>query len=614
MRPKRLPCSIKAMECWFRQATSEQCDTMSSMQLEYKFDGDHFGSVWWLAFQDLGFKHNGTHYQLPTDGPVNRKITTTTTTTDVGINNNNSSSSKKEEYTATQLYQILDSFAIPHLYSPFQEFPPSPAEQTIELLDWWQQIRDCLIFWKFNQEISKNVTQSSASSASASLSRSRLQMQIQKKRKRQCRKSLPSSSSSTTAVSGTINLFQNGKSSTKRNLTSVTENGTIEFPTFDTYARYIEAASSQHIEDVEERFVRFFQTWRFELSFNRSLLFYGVGSKRHLINQFVADQLRLHGDVLVLDGFDGEISIDGILDVIVGQWLRGVEPANDEYTNGRSGGITKSTSHGTAILQPQQHYHRFHQHQHPPLRGGKPSPVQRAVAISRALSRLVQATLRPFYLVIHNIDGKSLRTATCQTALANLTSHSITPRGFRGVRLVSSIDNVNGPTLLWENETNHNFNWMWKQVHTHLPYVEEVRETNPLDMFIKTSKKRKFTYEEEEEMTEESLFAVLESLAPRHAEALQELASLQLENTAANQATNNDDSAGDSRGGWVDYKVFYDECRRNKCIVSTDAQLRQFVKEFIDHGIVEKNPHAVMAYRIPFPERTLRKILNSFGR
>ena len=52
--------------------------------------------------------------------------------------------------------------------------------------------------------------------------------------------------------------------------------------------------------------------WTFLLSTNHSLILYGFGSRRDLLNDFAERELSIHGNVLVMDGYDSDISIGRI--------------------------------------------------------------------------------------------------------------------------------------------------------------------------------------------------------------------------------------------------------------------------------------------------------------
>ena len=96
-----------------------------------------------------------------------------------------------------------------------------------------------------------------------------------------------------------------------------------------------------------------------------------------------------------------------------------------------------------------------------------------------------------------------------------------------------------------------------------------------------------------------SIFNVLASLAPRHTEALQQLSSSQ----AGRMSKKQDE--------WVSYKALWKQCQR-KCIVSQDSQLRSFLVELTDHGVVEQSDEdeSMFSYKIPYPARVLKQILD----
>jgi hypothetical protein len=218
-------------------------------------------------------------------------------------------------------------------------------------------------------------------------------------------------------------------------------------------------------------------------------------------------------------------------------------------------------------------------------------------------------------LILHNIDGVGLRNATAQEALAVLVSHSTTLRGLNAVRLVTSVDHVNGPALLWDSSTCAQFHWIWKPVHTYRPHIEEVTQGTHTDE--KASSKvlpshRRDTHAPTEH---KAIFTVLASLAPRHTEALQQLAGLQANQlaTATRQKhSNNKKSSHDSSSSWVNYKTLFRQCQ-HKCVVHADEQLRRFLQELKDHGVVEQSSGddaEVLSYRIPHAAQTLKDILD----
>lgn len=131
------PFSRGDMDEWFAKATIAERDALSALQLLYRFQGDNLGNLWWVHLQALGFRHNGTSYELPESAP---------------------SQCKAKSYTGVELYHVMDRFAVPQLTSPYQEFPLCPSQSASltneerESQEWWQSTRDVLIFKRFRAQ------------------------------------------------------------------------------------------------------------------------------------------------------------------------------------------------------------------------------------------------------------------------------------------------------------------------------------------------------------------------------------------------------------------------------------------------------------------------------
>ena len=530
-------------EEWVKTATSEQCDAMTAMLLDYRFEGDNLISMWWKIFRELGFKHDGTKYELPESAPLS------------GI------------FEGNELYERLDQFAIPQLTSTFQEVSPIPEvvvtrKEDDIVVEWWRKLRDEMIFRRFHPAIEKI-------KAKPRKKGSRTKPTISSKVSQPKRKA-------TTGSDSGAELFM--KRQRKRSLKHKgTEDNEVDtqviFPTVEEYTK-VANYDLTGVGSREESYANNFGQWKFLCSTNQSLLFFGAGSKRTLLNRFADEELEKDGDVLIVDGFDKDVTIEGILDLIVCYWLEGKEPGHNRYD---------------------VHLRDFHDplgaHFYP-VRGDL-SIVQRAVAIGQALAQSTVNTLRPLYLVLHNIDGVGLRNPTAQEALASLVSQSKTIMGLNSLRLIASVDHVNGPALLWDSLTCFRFSWIWKQVNTHRPYIEEVTESKISDSLPKLTQRKRSA----ENATEESVFAVLTSLAPRITEVLKELASLQL------------GMPTDQGERWVNYRDLLRQCRHAMC-VSNDNQLRNFLGELIDHGIVERNEGSTPSYCVPYSNDKLEQIIN----
>ena len=81
-------------------------------------------------------------------------------------------------------------------------------------------------------------------------------------------------------------------------------------------------------------------------------------------------------------------------------------------------------------------------------------------------------TVTPLYLIIHNIDGQSLRPDSTQLGLARLSS-------CLKIKLIASIDHINAP-LLWDNMKKFLFNFIWHDATTSAPYDLEISYENSM--------------------------------------------------------------------------------------------------------------------------------------
>lgn len=324
--------------------------------------------------------------------------------------------------------------------------------------------------------------------------------------------------------------------SRKKNANSMDIDRAIVIPTVNECVAEAEKAYEQ--SDLDAEFDRFemqyrdqFYKWAISLSSNQSILLYGLGSKRSVLDDFGAS-LSSEGDVISLNGYDTDVDMSefiGLMEQLFvdndsGQTnaLVGTEVESLHRDSGK--GLTKRASH-----------------------------VAKNFAATRS---------RPLFLLIHNIDGASLRNRFAQDALATLTSDSKRD-GTQLIRVVASVDNVNVAMFLWDPIIQHKFDWSLKRVHTHRAYFEEIRHGPRTES---TKKARKIHIERASVV---AVAKVLESLAPRHAEVVQLLATLQ-------RSRNSEP---------VSFATLKSQCA-SKMLTSSDSQLRNMLKELSDHGIV----------------------------
>jgi origin recognition complex subunit 2 len=317
------------------------------------------------------------------------------------------------------------------------------------------------------------------------------------------------------------------------------------------------------IDEIEESYRINFGDWMFLLTTQNSVLLSGFGSKRNLLESF-ASKLKDEGDVLTIDGFDRDVRIESILDVIVDNFLDGEEPSSDNYDN--SDVLIGVTAHDV---------------------------VKRAAQIAQSLAVQQRNRGCPLFLVLHSIDGPTLQSRHIQEALAALVAHSTIVSGVNAVRIVASIDHVNAPAFLWDNRTSANFSWIWKEVNTYRPYVDELAN-GVVEDCPKTNKSRR-TQLPVDDLEDASFWNVLKSLSPRHTEVIKVLATLQSENQKP-----------------VDHKALLQNCK-HKMIVSNDTALRGYLTELVDHAFVETGKDATTGsewLRIPLSREKIQEIMD----
>lgn len=168
--------------------------------------------------------------------------------------------------------------------------------------------------------------------------------------------------------------------------------------------------------------------WRFLLRQRFSLLFYGFGSKRGLLEAF-AEEALTDGGVLACDGLAPGINSKQVLQA-----------------------VASALTHRSC---------KSHSH-------------------SELLSLIVsEPPCRQLYLLLHNIDGPGLRSAEEQLWLSRLSQAP-------AVRLVASVDHVNA-ALLWNSRMAAAFNWLWVDGTTYAAYDAETRSVPPIITSCKQS-------------------------------------------------------------------------------------------------------------------------------
>jgi origin recognition complex subunit 2 len=510
-------------------------DAVEALTLRFRFIEYNFLPLVWSCLREAGWTyHSGSSYHDP--GSRN-------------IGNSN------------DVVAYLDRFAIPDVRSNLESFQRSTLVDQVEEQRGIQLRRDVLRIW-YRRTASKNVEKIATDENTTTTSTATTSHKESSKR---------STRASVTSIEKGSDLYLHkntlkARGKAKNSQRPVDMEAPSALPSIQECIKGIQKYPLDQVDTIEKAYKTSFEEWRFLLSTNHSLLFFGAGSKRNLLNQFCEQELDKEGYALAIDGFDSCVTVEGILDLLVALFLDGKEPIPMASLG--------AGDHPRVGISNPWKAHEL---------------VERAIVVSRALAHAATISLVPIFLVIHNLDGESFRNTLAQESLAALLVNSTVANGVASIRLVASVDHVDASALLWNVSTSANFAWIWKEVHTHRPYVEELAMLSD-DVRKKTAKLKNQELDHADRALE-----VLKNLAPRHAEVVQILARLQM---------------GQSQiDGWIDYLVFRQECK-TKCAISKDSQLRAFLVELNDHRlIISKKDNGTELVRVPYSEAKLHEIL-----
>ncbi|XP_063227687.1 origin recognition complex subunit 2 [Bacillus rossius redtenbacheri] len=265
----------------------------------------------------------------------------------------------------------------------------------------------------------------------------------------------------------------------------------------DLHKENLQALSLEHCAN--------FSKWMICLREGFSVMLYGIGSKRNLLMRFQELYLS-HETVLIVNGFFPSLTIKEILDSVVKSVL----------------GLDWSGSTADCL-----------------------SLIEREFQSDENLS---------LYLIVHNIDGPTLRTHKVQDVLARLAA-------VRNIYLLASVDHINAP-LIWDQRKLSIFNFRWWDATTLLPYMAE------------TSFETSLLGQQTGSLALSSLRNVFRSLTNNSREIFLLIVRHQLTNKSNASYTG------------IAFRDLYRSCREN-LLVSSDLALRAQLSEFLDHHLVK---------------------------
>jgi origin recognition complex subunit 2 len=192
-----------------------------------------------------------------------------------------------------------------------------------------------------------------------------------------------------------------------------------------TYFNLLRSYPADHANDREylhQLHSDNFGQWIFELSQGFNLLLYGYGSKRKLLGTFAAKIYTHPGSVVIVNGYLPELNVKDIL-----------------------------TTVATALLGADHN-----------VRLGASIPE----ILDNILALLDEPSAQKLTMILHNLDGETLRQERSQAIISRLVAH---PK----IHLVASIDHIRAP-LLWDAARVSQFNFLWHDVTTFEPYTVEI--------------------------------------------------------------------------------------------------------------------------------------------
>jgi origin recognition complex subunit 2 len=514
-------------------------DALEALTLRFRFKEYPFIGLLWNCLREAGWTYHNGPYQDP-------------------------GSTRTFEHSK-DIAIYLDQFAVPDVRSNLESFRSSTLIEQEEEQRGRQLRRDVLRIW-YLRTASKSVEKMATNENTTTTTTVTKTTSHKEISRRSARASVTSIEKGSDLYLHKNTVKARGKA--KKAQHPLDMEAPAALPSIQECIEGIKGYSLDEVVSIENAYKSSFEEWRFLLSTNHSIMFFGAGSKRKLLNQFCEQELDKEGYALAIDGCDSHVTVEAILNLLVTLFLDGKEPIPMASIAMEDG------DHQRVGISNPWKAHEL---------------VERAIVVSRALAHEASISLVPIFLVIHNLDGESFRNTLAQESLAALLVNSTVANGVASIRLVASVDHVDASALLWNVSTSANFAWIWKEVHTHRPYVEELAMLSD-DVRKKTAKLKNQELDHADRALE-----VLKNLAPRHAEVVQILARLQLGQSQTD--------------GWIDYLVFRNECK-SICAISKDSQLRSFLVELNDHRlIISKIEDRAELVRVPYSEAKLHEIL-----
>ncbi|KAI0311512.1 origin recognition complex, subunit 2, partial [Amylostereum chailletii] len=294
---------------------------------------------------------------------------------------------------------------------------------------------------------------------------------------------------------------------------------------------------------------QYFAQYVRELDEGFHLLFYGLGSKRRILNALASERLRKRGSVIVVNAFSPNFGMKDVLAAV--EKVPGLDalPLGSQGIEGQLRRVTQFFS--------------------------SPEPP------------------RPLYLVVHNIDAPALRVPKAKGQLGTLLSSP-------NIHVLASIDHLNAPLLFSSSglftgpsssASSQAHAWLWHDLTTLDAYDSELAFADRSSLRGASASARPQgdvpvagAGTNATQMTETAAQHVLLSVTQKAKKLFALLAQHQLD--AENEGATEGQGGGEGGEGKA---MAYDRLftvARDDFIATSDAAFRALLAEFRDHGLV----------------------------
>ncbi|KAJ8583922.1 origin recognition complex subunit 2, partial [Rhizopogon salebrosus TDB-379] len=286
-----------------------------------------------------------------------------------------------------------------------------------------------------------------------------------------------------------------------------------------------------------------FKRWARELDEGFNLLFYGLGSKRSILNDFAKHASR-RGHVAVVNAFHPSVTVRDMLASIA-----------------RVPGVQSTSTSAPTLERVAEHF------------ADPDSPH--------------------LFLIIHSLDHSP------KIARA-ISSFALSPH----IHIAASMDRFNSPILFSAPQLaarkgsvfssdratkNVGYSWLWHDLTTLAPYTSELAFADPTSISGASSSRARVDINNPVSgpLTETAAMHVLAAVTAKAKKLFSLLAAKQLENADSSEAVeaNTAHNPNDQQHLGLTYDVLFTSAR-DAFIATNDTALRALLGEFRDHGLV----------------------------